>query len=138
MKNKPTNAIRESLSQQYMRYLPLEGLAAGSVAFEYGGIKYDSRNWERGLPLQQQINSLKRHVDDFERRHDMDNGPGGSGLPHICMIVANALMLATSVIRGIGEDDRLEQIADIPIFTGKDCSKWIEETLQNSNIGQNK
>jgi len=123
-----TGALREALGTPYMRQVPLEGIAAGAAALEYGALKYADRNWEKGLPWQQMIDSLKRHIDDFERRKDYDDGPTGSGLPHVCMIMAGALMLSTSVMRDIGEDDRMPALKD-DAMSAKDCAKWIETQL---------
>ena len=124
-----SGAQREALGVPYMRQLPLEGLAAGAAALEYGAMKYEDRNWEKGLPWQQMIDSLKRHIDDFERRNDYDDGPSGSGLHHVCMIMAGALMLSSSVIRGIGEDDRMPEL-DGGALTAKDCAKFISDQLK--------
>ena len=124
-----SGAQREALGVPYMRQLPLEGLAAGAAALEYGAMKYADRNWEKGLPWQQMIDSLKRHIDDFERKNDYDNGPTGSGLHHVCVIMAGALMLSSSVIRGIGEDDRMPEL-DGGALTAKDCAKFISDQLK--------
>ena len=126
-----SGALREALGVPYMRQLPLEGLAAGAAALEYGAMKYADRNWEKGLPWQQMIDSLKRHIDDFERRKDFDDGPTGSGLPHVCMIMAGALMLSSSVIRRIGEDDRMPETAATAL-DAKTCAKWINEQLKRA------
>lgn len=126
-----SGAMREGVGLKYSRYVPLEAIAAAEASFQYGADKYDDRNWEKGLPWQQMIDSLKRHVEDFENGHDYDDGPGGSGLPHVAMIMASAMMLTASVIRGIGEDDRLPPVAD-NAFRAKDCSKWIEKELQDA------
>jgi len=126
-----SGAQREALGVPYFRQLPLEGLAAGATALEYGARKYADRNWEKGLPWQQMIDSLKRHIDDFERGKDYDDGPDGSGLPHICMIMAGALMLSSSVIRRIGEDDRMPKTSD-EAFSAKDCAKWMQRELERA------
>ena len=126
-----TGALREALGVPYMRQLPLESLAAGAAALEYGAIKYAHRNWEKGLPWQQMIDSLKRHIDDFERRHDFDDGKTGSGLHQVCMIMASAMMLSSSVIREIGEDDRMPAPAE-GAFDAKTCAKWINDQLQRA------
>lgn len=124
-----TGAMRESLGTPYLRQIPLEAVAAGAASLEYGAAKYSNRNWEHGLPWQQLIDSLRRHLDDFERGHNIDNGPGGSGLPHVSMIMANAMMLSASYIRGIGDDNRLP--ATFPTaFNAKETAKWIEAQLQ--------
>jgi hypothetical protein len=126
-----TGALREALGVPYMRQLPLESLAAGAAALEYGAIKYAHRNWEKGLPWQQMIDSLKRHIDDFERRKDFDDGSTGSGLPQVCMIMASAMMLTSSVVRGIGEDDRMPEPGEAA-FDAKTCAKWINAQLDRA------
>lgn len=130
-------AVREALGIPYTRHIPLEALAAAAASLEYGAKKYADRNWEKGLPWQQMIDSLKRHVEDFERRHDYDNGPDGSDLHQVCMIMASAMMLTASVIRGIGVDDRLIAV-DEKALTAKQCAKWIQSQLENSRPKKDK
>lgn len=128
-----TGAFREALGVPYFRQLPLEALAAGAVSLEYGANKYEQRNWEKGLPWQQMIDSLRRHLDDFERGLDYDNGHyDGSGLPQISMIMASAMMLSASVIRGIGEDDRMTSVDD-DAYSAKDCAKWMKVQLERAD-----
>jgi diadenosine tetraphosphatase ApaH/serine/threonine PP2A family protein phosphatase len=127
-----TGAMREAIGVPYFRQLPLEALAAGAAALEYGAQKYDNRNWEKGLPYQQMIDSLKRHIADFERGRDYDDAEGGSGLPHVALIMSSALILSASVIRGIGQDDRLPAVDD-EAMTAKEAAKWIQQTLDDAN-----
>lgn len=129
-----SGAQREALNTPYMRQLPLEALAAGAASLEYGAIKYSHRNWEKGLPWQQMIDSLKRHIDDFERGKDYDDGEDGSGLHQVCMIMACAMMLSASVVRNIGEDDRLPPVHDEEAMSAKQCALWIKEQLESSNL----
>jgi hypothetical protein len=77
------------------------------------------------------IDSLRRHLDDFERRSDYDDGENGSGLHQVCMIMASAMMLSASVIRGIGEDDRMDA-PDEDALSAKDCAKWMKEQLDRA------
>lgn len=126
-----TGAVREALGVPYTRHLPLEALAAAAASFEYGAQKYADRNWEKGLPWQQMIDSLKRHVEDFERGRDYDDGEDGSDLHQVCMIMASAMMLTASVIRGIGKDDRLIAVDEMAL-TSKQCAKWAQEQLKNA------
>ena len=130
-----TGALRESLHTPYFRQVPLEAIAAGAAALEYGAIKYDNRNWEKGLPWQQLIDSLSRHVADFERGRDYDDGEGGSGLHQVCMIMACSMMLSSSVMRGIGNDNRLPMVGS-EAMTAKECAEWIKDHLERSNIGE--
>lgn len=124
-------AMREALGAPYMRQLPLEALAAAAASLEYGAKKYEHRNWEKGLPWQQMIDSLKRHVDDFERGIDFDSGSDGSDLHQVCMITASAMMLAASVIRNIGVDDRMPAVAD-SCLSAKECANWMKKQLENA------
>lgn len=128
-----TGAMREALGVPYLRQVPLEAIAAGATALEYGANKYAPRNWEKGLPWQQMIDSLKRHIDDFERGHDYDDGENGSNLHQICMIMASAMMLGASVVRGIGEDDRLPKPAGSAL-TAKECAKWMRNQLDRVEV----
>lgn len=121
-----SGAQREALHVPYFRQVPLEAVAAGAAALEYGAKKYAHRNWEKGLPWQQMIDSLKRHIDDFERRNETDE----SGLHQVCMIMASAMMLSASVVRGIGEDDRMPAPAE-EALSAKECAKWIANQLEN-------
>lgn len=131
-KTSKTGAMREAIGVPYFRQVPLEAIAAGAAALEYGANKYSNRNWEKGLPYQQMIDSLKRHIEDFERGRDYDDAEGGSGLPHIALIMSSAMMLTASVIRGIGEDDRLPPV-DEQALTAKECAKWIEAQLKKAD-----
>jgi hypothetical protein len=131
-KTSETGAMREAIGVPYFRQLPLEALAAGAAALEYGANKYDNRNWEKGLPYQQMIDSLKRHIEDFERGRNYDDGEGGSGLPHVALIMSSAMMLSASVIRGIGEDDRMPAVSE-QAMTAKECAKWMQSTLDDAN-----
>ncbi len=126
-----TGAVREGLGIPYTRHIPLEAVAAAAASLEYGAKKYADRNWEKGLPWQQMIDSLKRHIEDFERGHDYDNGEDGSDLHQVCMIMASAMMLSASVIRGIGTDDRLPAVAE-DALSAKQCAKWIKAQLENA------
>jgi hypothetical protein len=131
-KSKPNaGAVREALGMPYTRQIPLEAIAAAAASLEYGAKKYADRNWEKGLPWQQMIDSLKRHVEDFERGHDYDDGDDGSDLHQVCMIMASAMMLCASVVRGIGVDDRMQKVGE-KAYTAKQCAKFIEDQLRNA------
>jgi hypothetical protein len=47
------------------------------------------------------------------------------------MIMAGAMMLSASVIRKIGEDDRMPAVAD-EAFSAKDCAKWMQRELERA------
>lgn len=69
------------------------------TVFEYGAGKYARDNWKKGLPLNEIMDSLGRHLLDFANGVDLDEddpktGQKGSGLPHVHHILWNALVLA--------------------------------------------
>lgn len=56
----------------------------------FGALKYDDRNWEKGLSWSDTIASLKRHLLAIEEGLDYDEE---SGLLHIEHVLTNALFL---------------------------------------------
>lgn len=87
----------------------LEGLAA---VLTYGEKKYTTEtqsgahNWRKGLSWMETIDSLERHLIDFKKGIDTDDGPKGSGLPHIDLLACNAMFLSEFQKLGRGTDDR--------------------------------
>jgi len=69
--------------------LAIEGI---SDVFTYGALKYEDRNWEKGMSWSDVIASLKRHLTAIERGEDYDEE---SGLLHIDHVQCNAHMLST-------------------------------------------
>ena len=128
-----SSGTRDHIGKQYSRLVPLEAIAAGAASLEYGAHKYASRNWEKGLPWQVMIDSLKRHIEDFERGSDYDDGEDGSNLPQVCMIMASAMMLSASYMRNIGKDDRVK---DLPkeAMSAKECTIWIDNMLKKTSV----
>lgn len=65
-----------------------------AALYEFGARKYTPRNWERGFAWSRPYNALIRHLEAFRRGEVMDDGPGGSGLPHMTAVTWNAVALA--------------------------------------------
>ncbi len=80
-----------------------EGEAA---VLEHGRVKYAARNWEKGLSWSETMASLKRHILEWEKGNDLDDGPGGSGLPHVDHVQVNAMFLSHFFHTKTGTDDR--------------------------------
>lgn len=124
-----TGAMREALGLIYKRQVPLEAIMAGAIGLEYGAQKYDNRNWEKGLPWQQLIDSTQRHLDAIALREKYD--AGDSELPHHILFMSSAMMLVASMIREIGDDNRLPA-PDKRAMTPKDLAKWATEVLNDA------
>ncbi len=63
-------------------------------------------NWAKGLSWTDTVNSLRRHLIEFLKGNDYDDGPGGSGLLHIDHIQCNAHFLSHFQHTKTGTDDR--------------------------------
>lgn len=135
-KSVKNEGTREHLGKQYTRLVPIEAIAAAAASFEYGAQKYSLRNWEKGLSWQTMIDSLKRHIEDFELGKDYDDGKDGSHLPHVCMIMASACMLTASYMRKIGNDDRIKGTKEQ--LSSKTCLLWMYDELNKAEQIRNK
>lgn len=63
-------------------------------------------NWAKGLSWSETLDSLERHLVEFKKGKLLDDGPGGTGLPHIDQIAWNAHVLSHFQKTGTGTDDR--------------------------------
>ncbi len=60
---------------------------------DHGKEKYGKFNWMLGLPWTEIVASLKRHLSEFEKGNDFDDGEGGSGRLHMAHVLCNAMFL---------------------------------------------
>lgn len=81
----------------------MRGLAA---VLTFGAKRYAEHNWRKGLSWAETIDSLERHLEAFKRCEDLDDGPKGSGLPHIDHVLCNAMFLSEFFHLKRGTDDR--------------------------------
>jgi hypothetical protein len=56
-----------------------------------GAEKYGRKDWEKGMPKEEVIDSLMRHLLAYVGGEDLDPD---TGLPHVDAVTCNALMLA--------------------------------------------
>ena len=107
-KRHTSGAQREKMTSVRYDYMParLVNEAYGAVG-THGAEKYDTDNWMKGLPQSQIAGSLQRHLWEYFDGHDFDDGPKGSGLPHVYHILWNAVALLYGYENKL-EDDRFE------------------------------
>jgi hypothetical protein len=94
---------------------------------EYGAKKYERNNWKKGLPVNENCESLMRHVIAFM---DGENTDSESGCSHLGHIMANAMFLSwilenkpefdnrnekNTIKKNIEQEVRREKISDIQI-----------------------
>jgi hypothetical protein len=83
--------------------LPFDALDDVAKVMAFGATKYSARNWEQGLSWGRLLAACLRHVTAWARGIEADEE---TGLPHLAHATCCLLMLAASVKRGIGGDDR--------------------------------
>ena len=95
-----TGAIRETkLGKGRMDLLPMCSLVRLAKHFEAGAVHYGDRNWEKGIPMHQYIDSAMRHICNY-----MD---GQTNEDHLCAAAWNLLC-------AMWTEDKLPEMQDIP------------------------
>lgn len=82
-------------------------IAAFSNACEKGMLRgYTRGNWKKGLPFTEVVDSLMRHLMAFQNGVELDDGKDGTGLPHVELVMWNAVALVEMVATHPELDDR--------------------------------
>ena len=83
--------------------VPYELVLAAAAGLNYGAVKYDERNYEKGLSYRSLCMSIERH-----NRAILDNEPldEDSGLPHYVLLASSVAMLCHNVMQGVVIDNR--------------------------------
>lgn len=95
--------LRYNAGKRDYSLIPTDALAYLADLFTLGALKYEARNWERGMKYSDMIKSLDRHWNAFKSGEDRDPE---STLYHAVHITWNAMAILTYQLRGIGVDDR--------------------------------
>lgn len=72
-------------------------LKGTSDVLTFGAAKYARRDWKKGMPKEEVIDSLMRHLVKYMNGEFLDEE---STLPHVSHILTNALFLAEFELRG--------------------------------------
>lgn len=91
--------------------LPTEALESVARVLEAGARKYSEFNWRNGMTWRRPAAAALRHIFLWLRGHDIDDGPGGTGQPHIACAICMLLFLLTYILTGTGSDDRYRPAA---------------------------
>lgn len=105
---KPRTAVGDGKGLRYnegkirVDLIPAEWTWALALVLTRGAIKYDARNWERGMSWSHCLGSITRHICKFicGERYDPE-----TGCHHMAMAAWNCLALMTYDIRQIGQND---------------------------------
>lgn len=89
-----------------MDLLPMRALMKLSELFEAGAIKYDARNWEKGIPLSSLFDSALRHLAKV--------GINQNDEPHLVQAAWNIICMLDTSLR-ILEDTLPDNLNDLSI-----------------------
>lgn len=87
-------ALRYNKDKPELSYILDTSLAITGACkvMSFGAVKYGRNNWKKGLPTDEVIDSLLRHLLAYKDGEVLDPE---SGLPHLDHVTCNALFLAT-------------------------------------------
>lgn len=103
-----TGAVRDAgTGKGRMDLLPMRALLELSKHFEAGALKYEDRNWEKGIPLHCYVDSLQRHFAKFLIGMDDE--------PHLLAAFWNMACLVDTALR-IKDGCLPEELNDLPDF----------------------
>ena len=102
--------LRSNEGKNKLSLIPPEWIFGLGMVLTRGTIKYDSRNWERGMSWEKVYDSCQRHLLKFVcgERYDSE-----LGCHHLAMAAWNILVLMTYDIRKIGDNDLVGNVKDV-------------------------
>ena len=89
--------------------IPPEAITGMARAYTYGAVKYDARNWEKGMDWGQWFGAATRHLFQFWGGEDHDEE---SQLHHLESALCSVATLLAHYRRGLGKDDRGPESGD--------------------------
>lgn len=121
--NKPKNdGLRYDSGKVEFDLIPPEAMFALAAVLTKGAMKYERRNWEKGMDWGKCFNSLQRHLWAWLAKEN-----GGfdeeTGLSHMAHAMCNCLFLLTYEEREVGQDNR-------PTI----CNEKLKKSVEAFNI----
>lgn len=84
-------ADRYNSGKVMMELLDFDALQGLAQVLTFGAQKYAAHNWRKGLPVEETLGSMLRHIAAIQRGEDIDPE---SGLPHIDHVGCNWMFLS--------------------------------------------
>jgi len=107
--------------------LPYDALQEIAKVMTYGAIKYEPRNWEKGMSWSRVFASMQRHLSSWFHGNDVDYESGMSHLAHAACCV---MYLLAFECRENGIDDR-PKLSNHSQSLMEDTSKIVEYVKNN-------
>jgi len=73
--------------------LPMREIEEVIKVLMHGAKEYSPDNWQYVKPKKRYYDGLMRHMSAWKQGHVLDDGPKGSGLPHVAHAICNLLFL---------------------------------------------
>lgn len=99
------SALRYNQNKPRLSLVPTSLVRYVGAGVTYGALKYDEDNWRKGFVWRELLDSLKRHLTDFEEGKDFDDE---SGLPSLALVGCNLAFLIEHFDKNLGIDDRIK------------------------------
>ena len=138
----PTGGMKEEQSIEKGNYalIPPGPIHKLAQIYAAGAVKYESRNWEKGINLSRFLDSAKRHLAQFqEGREDED---------HITQALWNIVALSYT-LDAIRNGLLPEELNDLPCYMPRDdpnpdewrkenrlIDGYLSDSVPSSNIGE--
>lgn len=115
--SKATEGLRFNTGKNRTDLLPFDTIWHIAKVIEAGSKKYADRNWEKGMSWMTVVGCLTRHLIKFATGNDYDRSDScptcktgdcknHTGLPHIDLVLINAVFLSRYFRMNQDKDDR--------------------------------
>jgi len=122
--------IKYDTSKPKWELLPYDALTEVVKVMTYGAIKYEPRNWEKGMSWSRVFSSLQRHLSLWFHGEDLDDE---SEMNHLAHAACCVLYLLAYECRDHGIDDRpkllFSELREMRNFSG--LKKLIKDMEKN-------
>jgi len=98
-------ALRDNATKLRYDFIPAKANEEYAKVWTVGAIKYEPRNWEKGMPYTEVIASAMRHLEAIRLGEDIDPE---TGLLHAAHLMCNAAMLTEFHYTHPEFDDRVK------------------------------
>lgn len=92
-----TGAKKDVKGKPRFDLIPPEAMKALAEVYSLGANKYESRNWEKGIPFSVALGALKRHLNEFELGHEINTADGE--LEHMAHVMWWSVAIVTFLRR---------------------------------------
>lgn len=102
--SKPAGGTKKDAGKDRWELLPTDAVREVVKILTFGAVKYDARNWEKGISYGRVYAATQRHLTSWWEGEDADPESGRSHLAHAA---TNVVFLLAFVLRGKDSyDDR--------------------------------